>query len=57
MTIVGTVTEWARWTGMTFSSSGAFAVEGALAPVNISLEHDQGVYVEPNIWVHHTLRQ
>jgi hypothetical protein len=57
MTIVGTVAQWARWTAMEFSSSRAFAIEGALTPVNISLEHDQGVYVEPNIWVHHMLRQ
>ena len=57
MTIVGTVAEWARWTAMKFSDSGSFTVDGALAPVKISLEHDQGVYVEPNIWVHHMLRQ
>lgn len=55
MTIVGTVAEWSRWTGMTFDRSGAIAVEGALAPVSISLEHDSGVYVEPNVWVHHPL--
>jgi hypothetical protein len=30
-------------------------VEGALTPVTISLEHDQGIYVEPNVWVHHPL--
>ena len=55
MTIVGTVAEWSRWTGMTFARSGQYAVEGALAPVTISLEHDQGIYVEPNVWVHHAL--
>ena len=57
MTIVGTVAEWTRWTAMTFSNSGSFTVDGALTPVKISLEHDQGIYVEPNIWVHHMLRQ
>jgi len=55
MTIVGTVAEWSRWTGMTFAASGHYAVEGALTPVTISLEHDQGIYVEPNVWVHHPL--
>jgi GNAT superfamily N-acetyltransferase len=55
MTIVGTVADWSRWTGMTFAASGQYAVEGALTPVVISLEHDQGVYVEPNVWVHHPL--
>jgi GNAT superfamily N-acetyltransferase len=55
MTIVGTVAEWSRWTGITFSGSGQYAIEGALTPVTISLEHDQGIYVEPNVWVHHPL--
>jgi hypothetical protein len=55
MTIVGTVSEWSRWTGVTFARSGAYAIEGALTPVSISLEQDQGIYVEPNVWVHHPL--
>jgi len=55
MTIVGTIADWSRWTGMTFARSGAHAIEGALTPVSISLEHDQGIYVEPNVWVHHAL--
>src|ERR1043165_20760 len=55
MTLVGTVADWSRWTGMTFAGSGQYAIEGALTPVTISLEHDQGIYVEPNVWVHHPL--
>lgn len=55
MTIVGTVAEWSRWTGMTFAHSGAVVVPGALSPVSISLEQDHGVYVEPGVWVHHAL--
>jgi GNAT superfamily N-acetyltransferase len=55
MTIVGTVAEWSRWTGRTFATSGPHAIEGALTPVIISLEHDHGIYVEPNVWVHHRL--
>jgi GNAT superfamily N-acetyltransferase len=55
MTIVGTVADWSRWTGMAFARSGQYAIEGALTPVTISLEHDQGVYVEPNVWAHHPL--
>jgi GNAT superfamily N-acetyltransferase len=55
MTIVGTVAEWSRWTGMTFAVSGQHVVAGALTPVTISLTHDYGVYVEPNVWVHHAL--
>lgn len=55
MTIVGTVAEWSRWTGMSFPGSGQYAVQGALTPVTISREHDQGIYVEPNVWLHHPL--
>jgi len=55
MTIVGTVAEWSRWTGTTFKHSGEAEVEGALAPVLVSLEQDHAVYVEPNVWVRHPL--
>ncbi|MGB9369847.1 MAG: hypothetical protein WCE79_27955 [Xanthobacteraceae bacterium] len=55
MTIVGTIAEWSRWTGLTFTRSGQHMIEGALTPVSISLEHDHGVYVEPNVWMHHPL--
>jgi len=55
MTIVGTVADWSRWTGMTFAGSGQYAVAGALTPVTISREHACGIYVEPNVWVHHAL--
>jgi hypothetical protein len=55
MTIVGTVADWSRWTGISFARSGHYAVDGALTPVSIALEHDQGIYVEPNVWVHHPL--
>ena len=53
MTIVGTLAEWSRWTGLAFPTSGDMEVPGALAPVLISREQDCGVYVEPNVWVHH----
>jgi GNAT superfamily N-acetyltransferase len=53
MTIVGTIAEWARWTGTAFKQSGEAEVEGALAPVLVSIEQDHAVYVEPNVWVRH----
>jgi GNAT superfamily N-acetyltransferase len=55
MTIVGTVAQWSRWTGMTFEKSGIVAVSGALSPIYICLEQDYGVYVEPGVWFHHAL--
>ena len=55
MTIAGTIAEWSQWTGRTFDRSGETDVEGALAPVFMSVEQDFGVYVEPNVWVRHPL--
>jgi hypothetical protein len=55
MTIVGTIAEWSRWTGTVFESSGEAEVEGALAPVLVSLEQNYGIYAEPNVWVRHPL--
>ncbi|MFM9942633.1 MAG: hypothetical protein ACKVP7_24410 [Hyphomicrobiaceae bacterium] len=55
MTIVGSITEWRRWTGQPFRASGSIAVPGALSLVTCSLEHDVAVYVEPGVWVHHSV--
>jgi GNAT superfamily N-acetyltransferase len=56
MTISGTVEDWRRWTGMDFAESGPHVVPGALVPVEIDLEKDRGVYIEPNVWMHHPVR-
>jgi hypothetical protein len=53
MTIVGSLADWSRWTGMPFDRSGEMSVPGALVPVMVSLEQDYAVYVEPNVWVRH----
>jgi GNAT superfamily N-acetyltransferase len=55
MRIAGTVAEWEAWTSMAFPESGSYVVPGALVPVEIDREADQGVYVEPNVWMHHTV--
>ena len=49
----GTVAEWEEWTEMAFPESGAYVVSGALVPVEIDRDRDQGVYVEPNVWMVH----
>jgi GNAT superfamily N-acetyltransferase len=53
MTITGTTAEWETWTGMVFPESGPYVVPDALVPVDIDVDHDLGVYVEPNFWMHH----
>jgi GNAT superfamily N-acetyltransferase len=51
--IPGTVAEWEEWTGIAFPDSGSYVVPGALVPVEIDRERDQGLYLEPNAWMVH----
>ncbi|MEO3874930.1 N-acetyltransferase [Nonomuraea sp. B12E4] len=55
MVVAGTLAEWRRWTNLPFDRSGAIEVSGALSPVHCDVEHDHAVYVEPNVWVSHSL--
>ena len=57
MRIPGSVGEWESWTGLRFPDSGCYVVPGALVPVEIERERDEGVYVEPNVWMHHRIRR
>jgi hypothetical protein len=40
---------------MAFPESGQYVVEGALVPVEIDRERDRGLYVEPNVWMLHSV--
>lgn len=51
--VTGTVAEWEEWTEMALPESGAYVVPGALVPLEIDRERDEGVYVEPNVWMVH----
>jgi GNAT superfamily N-acetyltransferase len=53
MTIPGTVAQWEDWAGMRFPESGEYVVPGALSPVRIDRERDEGVYLEANVWMRH----
>ena len=55
MTIKGTVAEWSEWTDMIFPGSGDYIIPGALVPVQIDLEKNTGIYIEPNVWVEYIL--
>jgi GNAT superfamily N-acetyltransferase len=52
-TIRGTLDDWERWTGMKFPQSGRYIIPGALEPVEVDAEKDEGVYIEPNVWIVH----
>lgn len=54
-TIRGTPLEWEAWAGMRFPQSGEYVIPGALVPIQINLEKDAGVYVEPNVWIVHEI--
>ena len=53
MRIPGTVAQWEEWTKLAFLESGSYVVPGALAPVEIDRERDEGLYLEPNVWMVH----
>jgi GNAT superfamily N-acetyltransferase len=56
LVVEGTVAEWEEWTGMSFPDSGSYVVAGALVPVEIDRARDVGSYVEPNVWMRHSVR-
>jgi GNAT superfamily N-acetyltransferase len=53
--IEGTVADWERWTDMRFPDSGSYVVPGALQPVVIDRERDEGRYEDPNVWMRHPI--
>ena len=55
MTIRGSCADWEEWTGIRFPQSGAYTIPGALNPIQMITEKDEGVYVEPNVWMQHAL--
>jgi GNAT superfamily N-acetyltransferase len=55
MVITAPVAQWERWTGLRLPGSGRYVVPGALVPVEVDVDRDQGRYQEPNVWVRHRL--
>jgi GNAT superfamily N-acetyltransferase len=53
MRIPAPVADWEEWTEMQFPETGAYVVAGALVPVAIDRERDEGLYEEPNVWMVH----
>ena len=51
--IRGTRSEWESWAGMKFPQSGKYIIYGALNPITINIEKEEGIYVEPNVWIVH----
>ena len=55
MVIYGSVGDWEEWTKMRFPESGRYIVPGALQPVDIDRERDEGRYEDPNVWMNHRI--
>ena len=51
----GPVAGWEEWTGMKFPGSGDYVVPEMLALLHIDRAADQGIHIEPNVWVVHHL--
>jgi hypothetical protein len=51
--MTGTVAQWEEWTGMALPASGEYVIPGGLSTLRVDRDADEGIYVEPNIWVQH----
>lgn len=52
-TIRATHPEWEAWTRMKFPQSGEYIISDALVPIEMNIEKDEGIYIEPNVWMVH----
>ncbi|SRR5258706_3041977 len=55
MTIRGKRAEWEEWTKLKFPQSGEYIIPGALNPMKMNIENDEGIYIEPNVWMVHEI--
>jgi GNAT superfamily N-acetyltransferase len=55
MVMAGSLAQWRDRTGLPFDRTGDVIVPEALVPVHCDTAHNHAVYVEPNVWVEHTL--
>ena len=55
MCIRGSRLEWESWTNLKFPQSGPYYVPGTLIPMEMDVEKDEGVYIEPNVWMAHPI--
>lgn len=53
--IPGGLAQWRRVTGQPLDRSGPTLVPETLVPLEVSVEHDYAVYIEPAVWMVHTL--
>jgi hypothetical protein len=54
-TIVDTIDTWEIMANMYFPETGDYVIPGGLVPLEIDYTHQQGTYIEPNIWLSYQL--
>jgi len=57
MYIPGTINEWKKWAKLEFPGSGSYIIPGALNPISIDVNKNEGIYIEPNVWILHDVRK
>ena len=55
MKIQGSIKNWEQWSNMKFPQSGDYIIPGALSPIQIDIDKNNGIYIEPNVWMCHDL--
>ena len=53
-TVRGSRAEWEAWTGMKFPQSGRYVIPDTLSPIEMNIDKDEGIYIEPNVWLVHS---
>lgn len=51
--MTGAVHQWEHWTGMLLPDTGDYVIPGGLSTLHVGRDNDQGVYVEPAVWMQH----
>lgn len=42
---------WENWSNKRYEETGAYALQGGIAPVKIDVDRQTGTYEEPNVWI------
>lgn len=53
--VTASIKQWEEWTGLIFPGDGFYIIKEALNPLKIDYTHNQGLYIEPNIWVYYPI--
>lgn len=55
MDIRNSIQQWEEWTGLKLFSSGSYVIKEGIVPLEVNREQDEGKYIEPNVWMEHSI--